>query len=877
MLVDILNDSIEGSKELAYDAEVEDHGGVEAVAKHLCSLVSPEVKCLSGREVTTQMLQEVRQEQVTTPWKGAGGYLDFVTDDRRNDWLRFYAGQFKDPVRRILRQHSESILKGSCTSLHYFMIWMGNGHRTANFIRLWQFPESETLDQWYQIRANILEALFCKAFRSTQGFLTGDKIASGHYGLNVMTPLIQGGGQELSYFKLKASKAMSKSPDRQIRAWPKFRQAFMQKREVLRTNHRPLFRPDFTAALNNAIPDDRLLQAITDSLATAVTEERLTGNKEDPSLKSFIWAGNMAARIGFVVSHESCPPTIGQQHGHSAKKDTSLAVDQLPWSLTICGFNTSNTIVWTPNFNDVSILDVEGLHRMFETVSADASALEKHAALISASRLRVIFLCGVLADHTIRNALGLSQRFMLELRGYKYPMYVDDGTASGIARLFVRCPELPANVRTVSTTAVTRLSEVLRFRVSVASLAGIRPYFIETSCIQRSIISRVALERNGYPKLTTDALDEGLRAWLSRKGIDRVEDIRKIETTAGSLSWGLLMVLSALPRPKTRSVIPGPSAPRKRKNERFDDEAFRSIKKHITDLTDRHRRERDEKFRALGGVGALASSTSQSQESPSPPTMPSSHFGPKGDLLEPRHGQNFGYVDEVQNILETSRMDSKNQLSLEHKDSLSSHADHPGFEPEQEAEKNFRQLASVAMDHELDPQNGRGHTLGRVPDMLTIEKTPNLPVKDKNPSVSDLSQLDLPMKKTRKRGPNIIPVEQKDLDGSKIRVSDHGEIQIRYYRSEGSLEVEKLTWKSGPSLIPAGPEDTRTIHFTTEGIDIRNAAGETIYLRTRRPSNSKATFPKSVFTTYTIGGRLLKLWEEVTRLRQSLSTQSTSK
>jgi hypothetical protein len=79
------------------------------------------------------------------------------------------------------------------------MIWMGNGHRTVNFTRLWRFPESETLDQWYPIRANVLEALFCKAFRSMQGILTKDEIASSYYGFNLMTPLIQGGGNGLEF------------------------------------------------------------------------------------------------------------------------------------------------------------------------------------------------------------------------------------------------------------------------------------------------------------------------------------------------------------------------------------------------------------------------------------------------------------------------------------------------------------------------------------------------------------------------------------------------------------------------------------------------------------------------------------------------------
>lgn len=154
-----------------------------------------------------------------------------------------------------------------------------------------------------------------------QGVLTKDEIASSYCGLNVMTPFIQGSGKGLRFLKLKAFKAISGSPDRQIQAWLGFRQAFKQKREVLRTNHRPLFQSDFTAALNNAIPDAYLLQAITASLATVVTEEGLIENTRDPNLNSLIWTGNLTARIGFVVSHESCSPTVGQQHGHVAVKD----------------------------------------------------------------------------------------------------------------------------------------------------------------------------------------------------------------------------------------------------------------------------------------------------------------------------------------------------------------------------------------------------------------------------------------------------------------------------------------------------------------------------------------------------------------------------
>lgn len=90
MLIDIMNDSIEGPHDLAYDSEIQQHGGVEAVATHVCNLVFLDVKCLSGREVAIEMFQEVRKEQVNTSWKGAGGYLDLVTDDCSDKWLRFY-------------------------------------------------------------------------------------------------------------------------------------------------------------------------------------------------------------------------------------------------------------------------------------------------------------------------------------------------------------------------------------------------------------------------------------------------------------------------------------------------------------------------------------------------------------------------------------------------------------------------------------------------------------------------------------------------------------------------------------------------------------------------------------------------------------------
>lgn len=91
--------------------------------------------------------------------------------------------------------------------------------------------------------------------------------------------------------------------------------------------------------------DDHLLQTITASLATAVTEERLIENTGHADLNSLIWTGNMTARIGIVISHESSLPVVGRHHEITEGKDTSPVAGQLPWSLAGCGFNASNTLL----------------------------------------------------------------------------------------------------------------------------------------------------------------------------------------------------------------------------------------------------------------------------------------------------------------------------------------------------------------------------------------------------------------------------------------------------------------------------------------------------------------------------------------------------
>lgn len=149
------------------------------------------------------------------------GYLDYVTDSRNLGYIRMYVGQSLEARRRLFSQHSQSMLRGDTSCLHYFVVWLGNGRRTANFIRLWEFPrgegDSDTMGDI--IQPNILEAVLCRAFSTHHGSLTTcdneSGLASG-YGLNVMTPLAQASAVG-DYLQAVSKSQMAASADPQVR------------------------------------------------------------------------------------------------------------------------------------------------------------------------------------------------------------------------------------------------------------------------------------------------------------------------------------------------------------------------------------------------------------------------------------------------------------------------------------------------------------------------------------------------------------------------------------------------------------------------------------------------------------------------------------
>ena len=69
-----------------------------------------------------------------------------------------------------------------------------------------------------------------------------------------------------------------------------------------------------------------------------------------------------------------------------------------------------------------------------------------------------------------------------------------------------------------------RLSEAFKFAPRLTNTRGIQPYFLESNGIIGWIIRRYAMEETygELPKLTFDELDDGVRLWVARKGLEDV-------------------------------------------------------------------------------------------------------------------------------------------------------------------------------------------------------------------------------------------------------------------------------------------------------------------------------------------------------------------
>lgn len=581
MLNDILEDMIIESRDLDYAGGIRAYGGVENLTTTLLSYVRPEIRELEGQTITKEALMGIRDEHAQDrPWDHPLGYLDFITDSRDAHWLRLYVGQTNNARRRIISQHLQEVQKGSFESLHYFIIWLGNGTRSSNFIKLWESPvTSRELDEneknWEIIKTNLLEALFCKAFSTHHGILDRfdtkgncDYPKRPSYGLNLMTPLAQNG------YKVDAKRssivaAAEETPDKQILYWVEVfrelrRSTLRDRNKKLITARRPSFRCDFDMALKTALGEE-LFETVKDSLVS----KELYHAENNVDSESIPYFGSLSAKIGFVLDYGAISPMSGS---FPEKIEQPIGIDpneiSLPWSLKGCQFNKENALLWTFNFKKFRPFGADVLSRADDLSRIYENNL-RHQELINKSQAKIIFMCGHRAEKAV---LPTSRkRYILELRGFQYHMYIGDHQ-----RLFIHLPALPSRIWSNVGNDSSKVSLGIRFAVSMLGLqgSGIRPYSVETTCVVGTLVSWARQERLGKKPMEMKDVDTFIRLWLARKGLHS-EILHTIMQLTGSVTTGMLMILHALPRHPTQQS----SKKREFALEESDEQQLRGQKK----------------------------------------------------------------------------------------------------------------------------------------------------------------------------------------------------------------------------------------------------------------------------------------------------------
>lgn len=334
LLDDIANRQIAGTKIGEYKSFIANYqnGNRSKLVDNLLQHVEPEILALTGKLVNSEHLDEIRHLQ-SGHWPLNVGYLDYVLDDRSDLYIRYYVGQTKFSGRRILVEHMQSILRASFQSLHYYILWLGNGHRSANFLRLWSFPEAQA-DQIIdaQTVADLLETLFIRAFKSDHGACT-PKSSEAYFcdqriGLNVATPLTD--------YNMFAFPPTS-SPDPQIRQWEHFRQTYRKRKGNQQTGtHTDRFDctyADYVKALSASIGDKVCMEELQSHLC--------------PSSHS---TTSSSAPVAFILDYAAvvdCDLQVAQ----TCVKDA----DGIPWALSQTGFCGTNAIQWTVDFGQFGL------------------------------------------------------------------------------------------------------------------------------------------------------------------------------------------------------------------------------------------------------------------------------------------------------------------------------------------------------------------------------------------------------------------------------------------------------------------------------------------------------------------------------------------
>ncbi|GIK02209.1 hypothetical protein Aspvir_006258 [Aspergillus viridinutans] len=546
--------------------------GKEDLIEVLLNGICPEIRELQGKEITAKELESIRERQLRDGadlWRTNSGYLDFVLDDRKEDYWRAYVGQSNNPMLRI-SQHIRNIRDRKRDSLHYYIIWKRDHFRSANFIRLWSIPYIAMDSPELQLIAqNILEVGMCYAFQSlppaTLERIFGKVVDSPYagVGLNVVSPLFQGSNLRVEA-RHHFSQQVAGSQDPEIRDWPAFRARERAKEEKDEKEGRAFTKlpkqmmslEDVNRALASAIaaepdlshlqPPDFKGRALREShdnhqvdlrrlkARTAVRVCTDLGLNEIPAMIQP--DGNVNAHIGIVLDYV----LPGRN-----KEDSIFSL--LPWGIKESGFNHANCLIWVHNLRlyDVSSL----LREKIRSISAkEFEILRKfNHELINQSQLKVIIMCGSF-DKTIlvpEDAPNVS----VNLEEFSFDMFLEhDGYC--VTRIYACSPAALPALLDDKWREARKISLLFRFATLITGTPGIWPGF-QNSAITCTEIDRLVhndriARAEGRPATTVDSLSPSLRFWLGTKGFEKEEDILHLQAKT-SLAEALMMVMCLLP------------------------------------------------------------------------------------------------------------------------------------------------------------------------------------------------------------------------------------------------------------------------------------------------------------------------------------------
>jgi hypothetical protein len=338
-----------------------------------------------------------------------------------------------------MRTHIPNVLCGAHSSLALYIVFKGNGSRFVSFTRLWYFrePTSPANEHLRQFERNLLETLFCFAFRSlsqpilSQLFGPLAEPLPDTVGLNVLSPLFQGGfvhGREIG----QAISCLSQSPDPEIQEYVFFRR--YKKRRLATHNlslHRrgPIPLAEMEAALRAADPTfgqewlDSIFPAGSSSTAvttleaqasfeTFVQQLRAQYAAVDHDVRAICPSGCLFARVGFVLD-----PINEVMFTTARSSETVQHGLRIPFGIREASLEERHTLIWTHDFQQYPYPDGRILEPTEVTLGIRRKSPALHRALILRSQLKVLFLWGPVAGASILDAMDCrGSQFEIQIR-----------------------------------------------------------------------------------------------------------------------------------------------------------------------------------------------------------------------------------------------------------------------------------------------------------------------------------------------------------------------------------------------------------------------------------------------------------------------------